>query len=224
MKSNLLIICISITSLFTISACGNTENESKMDVNEHEVVSEDSPIDYSKLEVNITLYGQILGATNQKLTLEALSNKGTIQLATAKTTSDGHFTLKGNIQGMGLYQLKLGNNSKIIPLTLEPDDSIKISADYKTFERKPILSGSLWAETMTKYMQKFNEFAEKQSLLMLRKELSQEQQIQEFLKLRKPLDAFAKEEMLKNPANPANIVLSTSMTPAMGFELSLIHI
>jgi thiol-disulfide isomerase/thioredoxin len=38
------------------------------------------------------------------------------------------------------------------------------------------------------------------------------------MEMRKPLDAFAKAEMLKNPANPANIVLSTSLTPAMGFD------
>jgi thiol-disulfide isomerase/thioredoxin len=48
--------------------------------------------------------------------------------------------------------------------------------------------------------------------------LSEDQQIADFLRMRQPIDAFAAAQIEKDPANPANIVLSTSLTPAMGFE------
>jgi peroxiredoxin len=204
-----------ISTLLILFACGEPEQNTPIDgaINEEEQLT-----DYSNLEVNFSISGQITGGGNQTLALEALSNKGSIKLAETKTAANGKFLLKGNIQGMGLYQLKIGNTNKIIPLTLEPKDSIKVMADFATYERLPKISGTVWAETLSKYMSKFNQFAEKQALLMTKKGLSQEQQIKEFLEMRKPLDAFAKAEMLKNPGNPANIVLSTSMTPAMGFD------
>ncbi len=204
-----------VSTLFLLFACGEPEQNTPIDgaINEEEQLT-----DYSNLEVNFSISGQITGGGNQTLALEALSNKGSIKLAETKTAANGKFLLKGNIKGMGLYQLKIGNTSKIIPLTLEPKDSIKVMADFTTYERLPKISGTVWAETLTKYMSNFNQFAEKQAILMTKKGLSQEQQIKEFLEMRKPLDAFAKAEMLKNPGNPANIVLSTSMTPAMGFD------
>ncbi len=203
------------STLLILFACGDPEQNAPIDgaINEEEQLA-----DYSKLKVNFSISGQIKGGGNQLLSLEALSNKGSIKLAEAKTAANGKFLLKGNIQGMGLYQLKIGNTNKIIPLTLEPKDSIKVLADFATYEKLPNISGAIWAETLTNYMQKFNQFAEKQAILMTKKGLSQEQQIKEFMEMRKPLDAFAKAEMLKNPANPANIVLSTSLTPAMGFD------
>lgn len=203
------------STLLILFACGDPEQNAPIDgaINDEEQLT-----DYSNIEVNFSISGQITGGGNQTLALEALSNKGSIKLAETKTAANGKFLLKGNIQGMGLYQLKIGNTNKIIPLTLEPKDSIKVLADFATYEKLPNISGAIWTETLTNYMQKFNQFAEKQAILMTKKGLSQEQQIKEFMEMRKPLDAFAKAEMLKNPANPANIVLSTSLTPAMGFD------
>lgn len=198
-----------------MAACGNPEETKpvKGAINEQE-----EALPYSNLDPNFLILGEVKGAANMSLTLEALSNKGAIKLAEAKTGADGKFALKGNIQGFGLYQLKLGSGSKIIPLTIEPNDTVKITADYATFERLPKITGTEWSEAITQYMFKFNDFAAKQTLLLAKQGLSEEEQIKEFMELRKPLDAFAKQEMLKNPGNPANIVLSTSMTPAMGFE------
>jgi len=181
-------------------------------------LNEETAPDYSNMEINFSISGQIKGASNEPLVLEALSNKGSIKLAESKTGADGKFTIKGNIQGMGLYQLKLGTGNKIIPLTIEPNDTVKIIADYATFERLPVITGTVWAAPMTKYMSIFNDFAEKQVALMQQQGLSEAEQIRQFMELRKPLDDFARKEMLKDPGNPANIVLTTSMTPAMGYE------
>lgn len=206
-----------ILPMLWLASCGNPSETKPVEGAVNEEQPEGMP-SYGNLEVNFVIKGEIKGAVEQQLTLEALSNKGAIKLAEAKTTSDGKFLMKGNIQGFGLYQLKLGNGSKIIPLTLEPKDTVNIVADYATFERLPKITGPEWSEAITQYMVKFNDFAAKQTTLLSAKGLSEEEQIRQFMEMRKPLDAFAKVEMLKKPGNPANIVLSTSMTPAMGFD------
>ena len=67
-------------------------------------------------------------------------------------------------------------------------------------------------------MRIFNEFAFKQIQLMNTPGLTEEQQIEQFFELKKPLDVYAKATLNKYPSNPAAIVLSTTLTPAMGFE------
>lgn len=198
-----------------IASCGGKGNTEAVDAT---VNGQEQSQNNSNLENNFVLTGKINNANQQSLTLEALSSKGTIKLAETNTDADGSFTLKGNIQGMGLYQLKLGTGTKIIPLTLEPNDKIHLTADAETFDRLPKLTGGRWTDAVTKYMEQFNDFANQQTALLAKKGLSEEEQIKEFMRLRQPLDKFAREEILKNPANPANIILTTSMTPAMGFE------
>lgn len=168
---------------------------------------------------NFTISGEVLGAANQPIILEALSSKGTIKLAETVSEVNGSFVLKGNIKGMGLYQLTVGNSgNKSIPLTISPKEKIAVHASYPTFERLPVIKGASWAPIITEYMYLFNDFAIKQTDLANNKGLSEEEQLKQFFILRKPLDDFAKMVMLKDPSNPASIVLSTSMTPAMGFD------
>jgi thiol-disulfide isomerase/thioredoxin len=200
---------IFLFSIILAASCGNSKEE--------ESLNENSEI--NDLEINVEISGQITGANNQTITLEALSGQGTIKLAETQTKQDGKFSLKGNIQGMGLYQMKIGEQgTKIIPLTLEPNDKIKLKAEFATFERLPVLSGASWAPIVTKYMSIFNDFALGQMKMMEDNTASEEEQIKKFLELRKPLDNYAREQMDKDPGNPANIVLSTSLTPAMGFD------
>ena len=201
--------------LLTLTACNSGSQTEAVD---GAIGSEEGAREISNLEVNVVVNGKIENANNQPLIIEALSNKGAILIAETKTNSDGSFTLKGNIQGMGIYQMKLGTGSKIIPLTLEPGDTIRVEGDEATFDRLPRITGAVWTEAVTKYMSQFNDFASKQTELLAKKGLSEEEQIKEFLIMRRPLDKYAKEEMLKNPGSPANMVLSTSLTPTMGFE------
>jgi thiol-disulfide isomerase/thioredoxin len=201
--------------LLTLTACNSS---SKTEAVEGAIGSEEVPREIQNLEVNVVVSGKINNANNQSLVIEALSNKGAILIAETKTNNDGTFTLKGNVQGMGIYQMKLGSGSKIIPLTLEPGDTIRVTADEATFDRLPKITGAVWTEAVTNYMSKFNDFAAKQTELLAKQGLSEEEQIKEFLIMRRPLDKYAKEEMLKNPGSPASMVLSTSLTPTMGFE------
>ena len=181
--------------------------------------SEDKGKDISNLPINFTIQGEILGAANQQIYLEAQSARGVIKIAESQTEVDGTFHIEGNIKGFGLYQLRVGKDQiKSVPLTLCPKDKIRVSANYATFEQLPKISGASWTSAITKYMQIFNEFAYKQMALINDKSIKEEDKIKLFFEIKKPLDAYAKSEMLKDPSNPANIVLTTSMTPAMGFE------
>jgi thiol-disulfide isomerase/thioredoxin len=195
-----------IISIFFLSilifSCSENESDNKND-----------------LPNNFEISGQVLGAANQKIYLEALVEKGKITLAETVTEVDGSFELSGNIKGMGLYQLTIGKKeNKSIPLTLSPKDHVKIQAEYNSFERLPVITGTIWAKYITEYMRIFNEFAYQQIQLMNTPGLSEEQQLSKFYEIKKPLDNYSKSVLSKNPSNPSAIVLITTLTPAMGFD------
>jgi thiol-disulfide isomerase/thioredoxin len=197
-----LFYCLTII-LFTVS-CSDSEDKGKVT---------------SNLSVNFTIQGEILGAANQQVYVEAQSARGVIKIAESQTEVDGTFKINGNIKGFGLYQLRVGKDQiKSVPLTLCPNDKIRVRANYATFEQLPKISGAKWTTAITKYMQIFNEFAYKQMNLINDKSIKEEDKIKQFFEIKKPLDLYAKSQKLKDPSNPANIVLTTSMTPAMGFE------
>lgn len=174
----------------------------------------------SELVDNFTIKGNIKDAGNTMFYLEAISQQGNINVAQAQSDSEGKFKMIGNIPGFGLYQLRLGqSNDKIIPLTLVPNDDVKIIGDFSTFTTAPVISGTKWANVMNGYMKVFSNFHTEQTELMkLRGTISDDELSQKFIELKKPVDKFAIDNMIKDPSNPFNIVLSSAATPAMGFE------
>lgn len=168
---------------------------------------------------NFTIKGAIEGGENQPVYLEALSQQAKINVAESRTDHEGNFEMIGNIPGFGLYQLRIGESDEhIIPLTLVPDDEIKIESTLKDFALSPKVSGSRWASTMTRYMKYFAVFHVGQQELMAKKDsIPNDELTTAFIKLKAPVDSFAVNEMKKHPANPFNIVLQSSLTPSMGF-------
>ena len=169
---------------------------------------------------NFEISGTINGGENVSVYLEALSQQGTISVADARTDASGSFKMAGNIPGFGLYQLRLGESQdKIIPMTLVPDDKIKINADFATFELKPNLSGAKWASTMNDYMAVFSKFhLGQQELMNKRDSIPAEELTDLFMKLKAPIDSFSLVRMDKDPSNPFNIVLQGAAVPSMGFN------
>ena len=169
---------------------------------------------------NFEISGIINGGENVSVYLEALSQQGTISVADARTDASGSFKMAGNIPGFGLYQLRLGESQdKIIPMTLVPDDKIKINADFATFELKPNLSGAKWASTMNDYMAVFSKFhLGQQELMNKRDSIPAEELTDLFMKLKAPIDSFSLVRMDKDPSNPFNIVLQGAAVPSMGFN------
>lgn len=173
-----------------------------------------------QLPDNFTVSGTIKDAGNTTLYVEALSQQGSIEVAKTTISPNGSFKIKGNIPGMGIYQLRLGeSNDKVIPLTLVEKDHLKINTSFELFNVAPNASGTEWSTVLNQYIEKFAVFSAAQPELNAMQGKATEQEVMNrFLELKKPVDDFAREAMFKDPDNPFNIVLSTSATPTSGFE------
>lgn len=176
--------------------------------------------DGEELVDNFTITGSIKNHSNSSVQLEAMSPNGMISVADAKTDASGAFELKGNIPAFGLYQLKLGESDEnIIPLTMVPNDNLTIKASVETFTTTPQLSGTKWSRVMSDYMKIYSDFHTAQTELIENNSGQSNLEINKQYKLLKaPVDSFAIAEMLADPANPFNIVLSSSATPTMGLN------
>lgn len=194
-----------LLSAMLLFSCSNTEETEALE---------------QKPDDNFMISGTIKDASNTSLYLEALSQQGSIVVTEGKVGSDGKFNLSGNIPGMGIYQLRLGEaQDKIIPLTLVPEDKLKLSTSFSEFAVKPNVSGTEWSKVMNEYMKFFSVFMSgQQELSTLQGKASESEMMALYMELRKPLDQFALDKMQEDPDNPYNIVLSTSATPITGFK------
>lgn len=191
--------------LLGLTACGSSETES----------SEET------LENNFHLEGTITGASLQKVKIEASSPNGTIAVAETMTNSDGKYVLDGNIPGLGVYSMTIGNDpANAIVLPLDINDRAVISGSLKDFAVSPKMSGAKWAKPLMKYMKLFKEFSEAQ-MEQLPKIEDDEERIAKYLELRKPLDAFLKKQVTADPGNSVNLILASLLVPTQ--ELGIQH-
>lgn len=201
-----LILCCSILSVVLFS-CGSDKT-----------TVEDDP--KTTIVENVRISGEIEGASNQTVYLEAMSPQGVIPVMNCKTDGDGEFDMIGNIPAMGVYQLRLGEDQeKIITLPLSPKDATILTTTLKDFQATPTFEGTEWSESLTKYMALFTDFASKQqSLAALQGKVSEDELIKKYLELRKPIDTFCRNEINKDADNPINFILTSFLTPNMGFK------
>jgi len=175
----------------------------------------DSSVDEETgLANNFHLEGQITGAANQKLKIEAQSQQGVIEVAQTTTDASGNFELDGNIPGMGIYSLSLGENGKnAVVIPMDVNDKVVLKATKETFAITPAFSGTKWAKPLTKYMQLFSDFAKKQMEQMPKID-DQEKQMELFAQLKKPIVQFSQKQIRKDPGNPVNIILVNLIMPS----------
>lgn len=183
-------------------------------------------------EPNVFISGTFKGGANKGLILEALTDKGAIEIAKTTTNDNGEFELKGAIRELGLYQLKVagqapqgqGQQQEInsVPLTLVPGDEVKLNLDTEDFNFSVIYGGTEWGDALNGYMQEMKDFiAWQKSIVNPEQYYTQERQgelMQLILKNKKPMDQFIIEEINKSPANPAHILLMTNLMPVGGFD------
>ena len=188
-------------------SCGNDKNK-----------IEDNPD--TPLVENFRISGKIEDASNQMLHLEAMSPQGTISVAECQTDSDGEFDMIGNVPDMGVFQLRLGDSQdQIITLPICPKDVVSLQSTLKNFQTTPKFEGTEWANTLTEYMSKFSEFvAKQQSLAALQGKVSEDELMKKYISLRKPIDDFCRNKINSDLDNPINFLLTSFLTPNMGFK------
>lgn len=195
---------ISFLFLLTLYSCGNSEQVEPTE----------------NLDVNFSVIGTITNASNIPIYLEAMSPNGSIKVAQTTIAQDGKFKLEGNIPGMGIYQIRLGESQdKVLPLTLSPNEHVQMNTSFELFATKPNFRGATWTAPMNRYMELYGNFLEGQMALNAQQgSLSEEELTASYLMLRKPIDVFALRQMKKDPDNTINIILSNSAAPTTGFE------
>jgi thiol-disulfide isomerase/thioredoxin len=188
---------------FLIQSCDDTENGAG-----------------EKPENNFTIQGEINGAAQQKLYVEAPSDRGTIPIANALINADGTFKIEGNVPGLGYYFLRLGEDkSNLIPVTIEPKNNLKINCEVTTFNLKPNASGTNWAKVMNQYLAQLQAFQNAQdSLMAIQKTMSKEDLNAKYYEAKEKVDAFVRKKMTQQPGNPYNIVLSMVLLPTTSFD------
>lgn len=173
------------------------------------------------LPVNFTIEGTIEGANNTRVYLEAATQDGIVDVAKTQTDGEGKFTLYGNIPAMGFYELRLGETEKdIVPVTLQPDDKVTLTATKETFAFEPKFEGTEWAAPLTKYMQLFSNFSKEQAEFARNNQNADRAVLMEaMMKGKAPIDAFSIEQIKSDLDNPVNLILTSSLAPSpLGFE------
>ena len=173
-----------------------------------------------ELKPNFSITGKIEGAENQRIYVEAPSDRGMIQVADTLISSSGSFKLEGNIPDIGFYLLRVGENqSNTIPITLVPKDVLKINSTLDNFSTKPNTSGTQWASALNDYLKLLMQFQIDQANLEEKKTEDSTNQIDnEYLIIKSKLDSTIKTKILNDPSNAFNIVLSSSLLPSSNFN------
>jgi len=164
------------------------------------------------LEKNFHIEGQIKGAKLKQVKIVGSSDQGPINVAETTTDTDGNYSIDGNIPGIGIYTMSVGTDDNAILIPLDKNDDVRINGSASDFAVSPKISGTKWAKPLVAYMKLFNDFASAQ-MTEMPKIKDQSEQIRKFVELRKPIDAFVRREVMRDPANPANLIFTSLMFP-----------
>lgn len=171
-----------------------------------------------KSESNLFVSGEIVGADNLVVTLEAMSEEGVVKVASSEVKA-GEFLIDTIIPGIGIYQLRLGEQKEnSILLTLKPGDHLKLNSSLNEFATNTKITGVSWGKAYSEYMKLAADFSVKQNdLFKNQSNLSQNELVEKYLELKKPMDDYARKYIDENPASPFNIVISNTLLPSIGF-------
>jgi len=200
---------LALVASFVFASCDDTSTSSEVDDTEE-------PISQGN---NFTITGTISGAGNMNFYLEAQSQQGIISVSETVADASGNFDMTGNIPGFGMYQLRMGEDpSQVLLLTMVPDDQLKLIADAATFATAPKAEGTEWAELMSEYILKVDNFRQEQAKIeALQGQVDLAELQAKYMILKESMDEFAVAAMKADPGNPFNVILSTYAVPSVDF-------
>lgn len=221
------IYVLALSTLFF--ACGSEEESaiSNENTNQEGTASDEESGQMMKdpnAVPNVTINGVVKNGGNATLILEASTDRGAIVINKTTTNADGSFQLKGAIEAMGLYQLRVdgkvqqGQEPKVIPLTLVPEDNLTLELDFNSFNRSVVYKETEWAAPLNGYMDEMRKFIDWQMSIVNPQEYPQDQLMKMVMDKKEPMDRYIISEIRKDPDNPAHILLMTNLMPMMGFE------
>jgi thiol-disulfide isomerase/thioredoxin len=169
---------------------------------------------------NFSISGKIVGAGGFRLYVEAPSDRGMIPVADTSINADGSFRLNGNVPGLGFFLLRLGENQEnVIQVTIEPNNKIALNTSLDNFKYKPNMSGPSWTKTLNRHQDVLRVFESDQKALIANEmSASKEEVNQAFMNSKKKVEDFAKANMIADPGNAYNIVLSMALLPTTSFD------
>lgn len=176
------------------------------------------------LPPNVTVAGKIENGPNVPLIIEANTDRGAITITKGVSDKEGNFLLKGAIEDMGVYQLRIEENiskgaePRVVPMTLVPDDSVYLKTEFNDFNRSVRYYGTEWAKPLNQYMEEMDKFVQWQKSITNPRQYDQEELKKMVMDKKEPMDRFTMEFMKEDPANPVNILLMTNLMPMMGYE------
>lgn len=221
-------LILSILVAITLFACNEDEvKEESSSTNNLVAEQSDSNENFVKdadLPKNVIVAGNVKGGFNASIVIEANTQKGTIRIAQGFTDAQGDFNIPGAIEAMGLYQLRLeenlkkGQEPKVIPMTLEPEDSVYIALNFETFSQNPHFENTRWAPVLNTYMEEMGKFVAWQKTITNPQQYDNETLVKMLQKEKKPMDDFTVKTINSDPSNPANILLMSNLLPMMGYD------
>jgi len=130
-----------------ITSCGSSDDE-----NDNGLVN------------NFHIEGQVKGASNQTVKIQAQTDQGTVNVAETKTDGEGFYELDGNIPALGVYSVTIGENeTNSIVIPIDVDDQIIINGDIKSFSAQTKVSGTKWAKPYVTYQRMMFDYTKKYS-------------------------------------------------------------
>lgn len=173
---------------------------------------------------NVIVAGKIEKGMHVPLIIEANTDRGPIIIAKGSSDESGNFSLDGAIEDMGVYQLRIeeriqqGQEPRVVPMTLVPDDSVYLTMEFADFNRSVRYNGTSWSSALNSYMDKMNDFVDWQKTIKNPRQYPQEELMEMVKEKKQPMDDFTMKFINENPANPANILLMTNLMPMMGYD------
>ncbi len=184
-------------------SCGSSDDESE-----------------SNLENNFHIEGTILNASMTPIQIVSQTSKGIVTVIETTTDANGKYEIDGNIPSLGMYSIVVGQNQEnAVPLTLNIGDKLIVNGELNSFAINPQISGTNWSKPLMNFLSLFRKFGEEQEKLST-SGLSQEEMLQKFMLLQKPLQTFSKNQIQKDPSNPVNLILCSNLMPSQNSGLA----
>ncbi|MGB1518177.1 MAG: hypothetical protein ACPG8K_03645, partial [Crocinitomicaceae bacterium] len=187
--------------VLSVYSC-SSDNRTRLDSNEN------NPPE-TNIATNFTFEGSVEGASNEMFYIEAATNRGVMTIGKGLSDSNGSFSINSNIQGFGEYYLRMGeSNEKIVPMVLVPGDNVAFSSNSINFMDSAKFEGTRWSEVASNFIPIYKSYTE--SIQNLRTTIpgsTELEQLEASFVLKRPVEKFAFEQMVKEPNNPFNLVL-----------------